>query len=66
MYAKCLGPDIEYKTVNVPEIISSRELVLLLLSKYRDTTPGHFLNGKSLVITAKQEQRVEQRLDRLV
>ena len=37
MYAKCLAPDIEYKTVNVPEIISSRELVLLLLSKYRKT-----------------------------
>ncbi|XP_023345854.1 uncharacterized protein LOC111714872 [Eurytemora carolleeae] len=35
VYAKCLAPDIEYKTVNVPEIISSRELVLLLLSKYR-------------------------------
>jgi hypothetical protein len=37
VYAKCLAPDIEYKTVSVLERISSRELVLLLLSKYRNT-----------------------------
>ena len=36
MYAKCLGPDIEYKTVSVQETISSRDLVLVLLSKYRN------------------------------
>jgi len=35
VYAKCLGPDIEYKTVMVGENMSSRELVWLLLSKYR-------------------------------
>ena len=52
VYAKCLGPDIEYKTVSdqrfcgsypsmvqpqvmVGENMSSRELVWLLLSKYR-------------------------------
>ena len=52
VYAKCLGPDIEYKTVRNPkhlksltkitleqvivaENMSSRELVWLLLSKYR-------------------------------
>lgn len=35
VYAKCLAPDIEYKTVIVGENMSSRELIWLLLSKYR-------------------------------
>jgi len=35
VYAKCLAPDIEYKTVIVGETMSSRELIWLLLSKYR-------------------------------
>ena len=35
VYAKCLGPDIEYKTVSVSPGVSSRQLVCLLLSKYR-------------------------------
>ena len=35
VYAKCLGKDIEYKTVVVGEIMTSRELVWLLLTKCR-------------------------------
>ena len=35
MYAKCLAPDIEYKTVIVTKNMSSRELICLLLSKCR-------------------------------
>ena len=35
VYAKCLAPDIEYKTVIVSESMTSRDLVWLLLSKCR-------------------------------
>ena len=35
VYAKCLAPDIEYKTVIVTKNMSSRELILMLLSKCR-------------------------------
>ena len=35
VYAKCLAPDIEYKTVIVTRQMSSRELILVLLSKCR-------------------------------
>lgn len=35
VYAKCLAPDIEYKTVIVTKNMSSRELICLLLSKCR-------------------------------
>ena len=47
VYAKCLAPDIEYKTVIVTKNMTSRELVCLLLSKCRmkhrdpkETTPS--------------------------
>ena len=35
VYAKCLNPDIEYKTVIVSRGMTGRELIWLLLSKYR-------------------------------
>ena len=35
VYAKCLGKDIEYKTVAVRESMTSRELVRMLLRKCR-------------------------------
>ena len=35
VYAKCLGKDIEYKTVAVGESMTSRELVRMLLTKCR-------------------------------
>ena len=35
VYAKCLAPDIEYKTVIVTKNMSSKELICLLLSKCR-------------------------------
>ena len=35
VYARCLAPDIEYKTVIVSENMSSKDLVWLLLSKCR-------------------------------
>lgn len=35
VYAKCLRPDIEYKTLSVTFQTSSREVVAMLLGKYR-------------------------------
>ena len=35
VYARCLAPDIEYKTVIVSENMTTRDLVWLLLSKCR-------------------------------
>ena len=35
VYAKCLRSDIEYKTISVSSRATCREVVALLLSKYR-------------------------------
>ena len=55
VYAKCLAPDIEYKTVSVQESISSRELVKLLLSKYR------YQQSSNLVICVQRNNRLKER-----
>ena len=55
VYAKCLAPDIEYKTVSVQESISSRELVKLLLSKYR------YQQSSNLVICVQRNNCQKER-----
>ena len=54
VYAKCLGKDIEYKTVVVGETMTSRELVWLLLTKCRMKQKDPKLYYLTMDVTVKK------------